>query len=162
MLTAVVFVAMLLASASGLLSTKREVCVATSGVAVGQDAIPTLSIASTLRLRGGDDSSRVKHVSGIAAFDEEMTAAGNKLVVVDFTGSWCGPCKMIAPVYDEISKEFDDVVFLKVDVDECPGIAERYQVMAMPTLRFLKKSTVADRFSGASIEKLRTTITANK
>lgn len=112
-----------------------------------------------LRGGGGDDSTRVKHVSSVAAFDDELAAAGSSLVVVDFGATWCGPCKMIAPVYDDMSteSEFSNVVFLKVDVDEMPEIAQRYQVMAMPTFLFIKNSIVAERFSGASIDKLRAT-----
>jgi thioredoxin 1 len=65
---------------------------------------------------------------------------------------------MIAPAYDDISKEYDKVVCLKIDVDEVPDIAERYQVMAMPKFLFLRGKKVVERFSGASIEKLRATI----
>ena len=56
------------------------------------------------------------------------------------------------------SREFADAIFLKVDVDECPEIAQRYQVMSMPTFLFVKNSNEVDRFSGASIEKLRETL----
>merc|ERR1712083_1285165 len=59
-------------------------------------------------------------------------------VVVDFHATWCGPCKMIAPHLEEMDKTMDDVVFLKVDVDECEDIAEEYKVTAMPTFVFLK------------------------
>ena len=50
-------------------------------------------------------------------------------MVVDFHATWCGPCKMIAPHLEEMDKTMDDVVFLKVDVDECEDIAEEYKVM---------------------------------
>ena len=58
----------------------------------------------------------------------QLEAAGGKLVVVDFHATWCGPCKMIAPHLEEMDKTMDDVVFLKVDVDECEDIAEEYKV----------------------------------
>jgi thioredoxin 1 len=50
-------------------------------------------------------------------FDAALSAAGDKLVVVDFTASWCGPCQRIKPEFEAMSKEMTDVVFIKVDVD---------------------------------------------
>lgn len=107
-----------------------------------------------LELRGGE----VTEVKGAGDFDSLVKSSKGKLIVVDFTASWCGPCKMIAPAYEELSSEYTESVFCKVDVDEVPDIAQRYEVMAMPTFLFLKNGEVVDRFSGASVEKLRDTI----
>ena len=60
--------------------------------------------------------------------NNQLTNAGGKLVVIDFFATWCGPCKMIAPHLEEMDKTMDDVVFLKVDVDECEDISEEYKV----------------------------------
>ena len=110
-----------------------------------------------LELRGGE----IDEVKGASDFDKLVKSSKGKLIVIDFTASWCGPCKMIAPAYEELSGEYTDSVFCKVDVDEVPDIAQRYEVMAMPTFLFLKNGEVVDRFSGASIEKLRDTIISN-
>merc|ERR1712170_344519 len=95
-------------------------------------------------------------------FNSELASAGGKLVVVDFFATWCGPCKMIAPHLEEMDKTMDDVVFLKVDVDECEDIAQEYKINAMPTFIFIKnKSKVAD-LTGANVEKLKEIVASNK
>ncbi|KAG7370001.1 thioredoxin [Nitzschia inconspicua] len=89
--------------------------------------------------------------------DLVLTAATNRqLMVIDFTASWCGPCKAIAPLYKELSEEFDgEVVFCKVDVDENPDTAAKYSVSAMPTFVFISGGVVVDRLMGANPAKLR-------
>ncbi|CAI9786569.1 unnamed protein product [Fraxinus pennsylvanica] len=78
----------------------------------------------------------------------------NKLVVVDFTASWCGPCRVIAPIFAEIAKMATHVIFLKVDVDELKTVAEEWKVNAMPTFVFLKDGKEVDRLVGAKKEDL--------
>ena len=115
-------------------------------------------LSSVLRLRGGG----VWDVQTEGGFDGLLKKAGkNDLVVVDFSAAWCGPCKMIAPAFDELSNEYPDSYFVKVDVDQVKAIAKRYEVMSMPTFILFKNGKVVDRFSGASIEKLRDTIITN-
>jgi thioredoxin len=110
-----------------------------------------------LSLRGG--GGRVKSVATKAELDAILTEAGSKtLVVIDFSAVWCGPCKMIAPVYEELANEYTDVIFLKVDVDENPEVTEMFQVMSMPTFLFLKNRESVERWSGASVDKLRTAL----
>lgn len=94
---------------------------------------------------------------------EEILAEAKKhgnIVVIDFSATWCGPCKAIAPIYEQMagSAEYSNVVFLKVDVDDVAEIAHKYDVMSMPTFVFLKKSAVVERFSGASVQKLTQTL----
>jgi len=83
-----------------------------------------------------------------------MTKAGGKLVVVDFTASWCGPCKSIAPKFASLSTKYPSAVFLKVDVDQCADIAATNNVSAMPTFHFLKGKVRVDEMTGADEKKL--------
>merc|ERR1711899_139526 len=103
----------------------------------------------------------VKLCDSLADLKQELITAGDKLVVVDFFATWCGPCKMIAPHLEEMSKD-TSVVFLKVDVDDCEDIAAEYKITAMPTFIFIKnKQKVAD-LTGSNIEKLKEIVAANK
>lgn len=63
----------------------------------------------------------------------------NKLVLVDFYATWCGPCRMISPIIDEVAKETTDLMVVKVDVDKYPNIATKYGIMSIPTLKVFKK-----------------------
>ncbi|CAK9157085.1 unnamed protein product [Ilex paraguariensis] len=78
----------------------------------------------------------------------------NKLIVVDFTASWCGPCRFIAPFLAELAKKLPNVTFLKVDVDELKSVATDWAVEAMPTFMFLKEGKIVDKVVGAKKEEL--------
>jgi thioredoxin len=96
----------------------------------------------------------VTAIESDAHFLEEMNAAATKLVVVDFTASWCGPCKKIAPFFDELSTKYPNAAFLKVDVDECTDTAQTNGVTAMPTFVFFRNKTKVDRMQGADTATL--------
>lgn len=103
-----------------------------------------------------------QHIQSKDDLDAKLNEAGDSLVVIDFSATWCGPCKMIAPVYDAMASEFPNVVFLKVDVDECDEIASEYGILSMPTFVFIKKKEKVQSFSGANAEKLKETVMALK
>ncbi|CAG5085406.1 Similar to Trx-2: Thioredoxin-2 (Drosophila yakuba), partial [Cotesia congregata] len=85
---------------------------------------------------------------------KRLADAGSKLVVIDFHATWCGPCKMIGPKVEELAGEHTEVVFVKVDVDECEDIATEYNVNSMPTFKFIKDGKVVDTLVGANVDKL--------
>ncbi|XP_021908202.1 thioredoxin H1-like [Carica papaya] len=92
---------------------------------------------------------------------KEQLNKGNeskKLVVVDFTASWCPPCRFIAPYLSELAKKFTDIIFLKVDVDELQAVAAEWDVEAMPTFLFLKEGKIVEKIVGADKENLHQTI----
>lgn len=88
-------------------------------------------------------------------FDTKLDEAGDKLIVIDFFATWCGPCKIIAPYMEELSTKYENVVFLKVDVDENEEIASEYNVTCMPTFVFVKNKAKVNDFSGANKDKLK-------
>ena len=73
-----------------------------------------------------------------------------KLVIVDFWATWCGPCRMLSPLLDEVEEEMaDKIVVVKVNVDDADEIAMRYRIMSIPTLIFFKDGVMVDRSVGA-------------
>jgi thioredoxin 1 len=82
--------------------------------------------------------------------DTYADAVANGAVVVDFYADWCGPCKMMAPVFAETAAEYEGkVAFAKLNIDDNRQIASDNQVMSIPTLIFFKDGEVKDRVSGA-------------
>ncbi len=82
-------------------------------------------------------------------FDEAL-AANQSVMMVDFWAEWCGPCKAIAPVLEDLARESGGAITLaKVNVDENPGLAARYGIRSIPTILFVKQGKVADQVIGA-------------
>ncbi|CAF1087666.1 unnamed protein product [Rotaria sp. Silwood1] len=88
----------------------------------------------------------------------ELTSAGDKLVMVDFFATWCGPCKNIAPYIDQLSSQYPNAVFLKADVEKCTSEASKYSIKAMPTFIFFQHGKEVARLQGASKEPIEQTI----
>ena len=81
-------------------------------------------------------------------FDE--TIRNNQLVVVDYWAPWCGPCQVVAPIIEELARQYaGKVLFGKLNVDENPLVAMRYGIMGIPTLLFFKNGELIDRMVGA-------------
>ena len=80
----------------------------------------------------------------------EVILNGDKPVFVDFYATWCGPCRMVSPLIDQLSEEYGDrITFVKVDVDDEPGIARRFGVMSIPSLILIQDGEIVDQHLGA-------------
>ena len=87
-------------------------------------------------------------VKDINAEEYEALKESSKPVVIDFHATWCGPCKILSPILEELQEEMEEVEFVKLDVDQFPEISGANQVMGVPTVVIIKDGEVKDRFVG--------------
>ena len=81
-------------------------------------------------------------------FHEEVINS-EKPVLVDFWASWCGPCRMVGPIIDEIAAEHPEYKVVKINIDEEPELASRYQIFTIPTLMVMKNGQIVQQSAGA-------------
>ncbi|KAJ1443701.1 Thioredoxin-like superfamily [Sesbania bispinosa] len=126
------------------------------------------SFFSSLTGAGGGDeheeSSRVitHHSSARWQLHFNELKDSSQLVVIDFSASWCGPCRFIEPAIHAMAEKFTDVVFIKIDVDELSDVAQEFQVQAMPTFVLTKKGKEIERVVGAKKDELEKKIEKNR
>jgi len=76
--------------------------------------------------------------------------SNNNSIIIDFYAPWCGPCKKIAPVFQKLSEENANVIFIKVDIDEAEAIAEYFQIKALPTFIGIKDKKIVKHCTGGN------------
>ncbi|KAL4322235.1 hypothetical protein AHAS_Ahas14G0190200 [Arachis hypogaea] len=107
-------------------------------------------------------SGNVKLISSTEAWEQKLEEAtrDGKTVILNFSATWCGPCKMIAPYYCELSEKFTSIVFLIVDVDELSDFAATWDIKATPTFFFFQNGQQVDKLVGANKPELQKKIAA--
>lgn len=96
------------------------------------------------------------------SWDQKIAEANKdgKIVVANFSASWCGPCRVISPVYAEMSQTYPQLMFLTVDVDELVDFSSSWDIRATPTFFFLKNGEQVDKLVGANKPELETKVAA--
>ena len=99
----------------------------------------------------------------MAVYKPENSEAASRIyssvddIVIKYTAEWCGPCKRIAPVFEKLSQEYSDIVFMEVDVDKCIGFAGN--IKSLPTFNFIHNKNSIMSFSGADEKNLTVSMT---
>jgi len=104
------------------------------------------------------DMSNITHLKSVSQLNDILSKSTQKLTVIDFHATWCGPCHAIAPTFEQLSKQYTNANFLKCDVDEAKDVAALYKVAAMPTFIFLKGSNQVAQVKGANKSLLQSTV----
>ncbi|XP_021865623.2 thioredoxin H-type [Spinacia oleracea] len=118
----------------------------------------------------GDDSSahyimadgNVHLITTMAAWEEKLMLANqqDKIIIANFSAAWCGPCKIIASYYSELSRKYTSLMFLTIDVDELPDLSTSFDIKATPSFFFLQNGQEIDKLVGSNKVELLKKITA--
>ena len=112
--------------------------------------IPALNSGGELIYICNSQTIRIMAVEFTDANFEELALQSDKPVLVDFWAEWCGPCRMVGPIVDEIHNDYEGkAVIGKVNVDENPGISAKFGIRNIPTIIFLKGGEMVDKSVGA-------------
>ena len=100
-------------------------------------------------------STNLIEISSTEQLEGVLSENKDKLIVMDFTATWCGPCRNIKPVFKGLADTHKDVIFLSIDVDANSEISGKYKIRAMPTFKFYKNDVAMGTMMGANSDKLK-------
>ncbi|RWR77629.1 thioredoxin H2-like protein [Cinnamomum micranthum f. kanehirae] len=105
-------------------------------------------------------SQHVTAIHSMARWKSQMDnyKQSNQLIVIDFTATWCGPCRFMETTLNELAETYTDVVFVKIDVDELRVVAQEWGVESLPTFLLVKNGKEVDRIVGAKKDDLKNKI----
>ena len=110
-------------------------------------SLPAAEVASALSQLGQEETGEAVYIKDEAEF--EALLAEQKLLVVDCTATWCGPCKLVAPMMDQLAAEYcDRVNVFKLNVDDNKPVAQRFEVKGIPAVMFFKQGALIERMAG--------------
>ena len=89
--------------------------------------------------------------------EQEIEKSSN-IILLDFYANWCGPCKRLTPILEEMENEFQNATFIKINVDDLDELSEKYSIKCMPTIIFIKDKEIVHRIEGCKIEEIRNTL----
>ncbi|KAF6143014.1 hypothetical protein GIB67_041082 [Kingdonia uniflora] len=107
-------------------------------------------------------TGKVQLITTKDGWDEKLTESSRegKIIVANFSAAWCGPCKMIAPFYSDLSLKYPSLIFLTVDVDELTEFSSSWDIRATPTFFFLRDGQQIDKLVGANKPELQKKVVA--
>lgn len=111
--------------------------------------------SANVGLRHFSGSRNLFQVKELTSFEDYKTLIGEeKLSIIDFYATWCGPCKAIEPIMEQLSERVPQASFARIDVDEQGDVAQDNGISAMPTIKFYKDGQVLDTVVGANLQKI--------